>query len=204
MRNDGERETRMARLYDAHFDSIFRYLLIRTGNVAEAEDLTSQTFFKALRAFSRLRWLGGSESAWLYRIATNELNSHFRRVRTRSRLETRTSPADEAVVRERDTAEEVLHREEVFVKLAEALRGLAPLEQALVVLRYFERKSYAEIAGILRTREGTLAMRTHRALKKMRVELEKRGVDHEGIRESFARRAASGPACGGVPANVAP
>ena len=43
-------------LYDQHFDAIFRYVLRRVANVAEAEDLTSQTFFKALRGFWRFRW----------------------------------------------------------------------------------------------------------------------------------------------------
>ena len=47
-------------LYDAHFDGIFRYVLRRVGNVAEAEDLTAQTFFKALRNLWRFRWSGGS------------------------------------------------------------------------------------------------------------------------------------------------
>ena len=68
-------------LYDEHFDGIFRYILYRVGQVAEAEDLTAQTFFKALRSLWRFRWSKGSFSAWLYRIATNEVNSHHRRRR---------------------------------------------------------------------------------------------------------------------------
>jgi RNA polymerase sigma-70 factor (ECF subfamily) len=204
MKSGSEGETAFTRLYDAHFEEIFRYLLLRIGNVTEAEDLTSQTFYKALRGFSRLRLIGTSASAWLYRIATNELNSHFRRRRSRSRWEASTSPAEEVVVRERDTAEERLRREEIFMQLSGALRRLEPDEQALVVLRYFERKPYAEIARILRKREGTLAMRTHRALGKMRAELEKRGVDHEGIRESFARREAAGAAGRRVQAGATP
>ncbi len=67
-------------IYERHFDSIFRYVLHRVANVAEAEDLTSQTFFKALRGIDRYRpGANGSAEAWLYRIATNELSSHFRR-----------------------------------------------------------------------------------------------------------------------------
>lgn len=203
-----QREARAAfgRLYDEHFEAIFRYVLVRTGNVTLAEDLTSQTFFKALRGFWRLRLTGAPPSAWLFRIATNEVNSHFRRQRRRSRWEGAPPPGDEPAAREAETAQARLERDELLRELAQALRGLAPDEQALVVLRYFEGKSFSEIARILGRREGTLAMRTHRALDKLRAELEKRGVNHEGIREEFARRAVAGPPgdpCPGVPAGAA-
>lgn len=204
MRGRGEESTEFVRLYDTHFDGIFRYLLLRTGNVAEAEDLTAQTFFKALRGFSRLRWFRRSASAWLYRIATNELNSHIRRSRRRARWETGVADVGGAAVRERETAEQRLEREQLFRQLAGALRTLKPDEQALVALRYFERRSYSEIALILRRREGTLAMRTHRALGKLRAELEKRGVDHEGVREGFAEGTTPGSSGRRVQAGAAP
>jgi RNA polymerase sigma-70 factor (ECF subfamily) len=203
-----QREARAAfeRLYDEQFEAVFRYVLLRTGSVAEAEDLTSQTFFKALRGFWRMRWTGAPPSAWLFRIATNEVNSHFRRRRRRARWEAAPPTGREPVAREVESAQERLERDELFRELARALGGLAPDEQALVVLRYFEGKSFSEIARILGRREGTLAMRTHRALGKLRIELEKRGISHEGIREEYARRALAGSPgdpCPGVPAGAA-
>ncbi len=197
-------EAAFGRLYDEHFEAIFRHVLLRVGDVAEAEDLTSQTFFKALKGFWRLRLSGAPPAAWLYRIATNEVNSHFRRRRVRRRWEAEPPPGGEAAARERLTAEERLERDESFRRLGSALRELAPDEQALVVLRYIERKSYAEIARILRRREGTLAMRAHRALRKLRSRLEQRGEDHEEDREDLATSAAAGSGRGRVPAGTAP
>ena len=178
-------------LYDAHFDDIFRYVLHRVADVAEAEDLTAQTFFKAFKGLPRFRWADGSVTSWLYRIATNEVNSHFRRWRP-IRLESPASARPNGVQRELETAEQILSRHRMFLDVNESLRTLKPEEQALIVLRYFEQKSFAEIAEILNKRPGTLTMRTHRALKKLRSELIRRGIDHEGLRKAFDRSAEAG------------
>jgi len=175
-------------IYETHFDGVFRYVLHRVANVAEAEDLTSQTFFKALRAVDRFRWQNGSISAWLYRIATNEVASHFRRQGSR-----RTQvPAIHGVRRELESAERTLARHELFLTVNESLRRLRPDDQALIVLRYFEQKPFGEIAEILGKRPGTLTMRTHRALERLRAELKRRGIDHEGLREILDRPAEAG------------
>ena len=178
-------------LYDAHFDGIFRYVLRRVADVAEAEDLTAQTFYKAFRGLRRFRWVDGSVSSWLYRIATNEVNSHFRRWRPVS-LDSRPSSRLNGVRQELETAERILSRHRLFVEVNESLRTLRPDEQTLIALRYFEHKSFAEIAGILGKRPGALTMRTHRALKKLRSELIRRGIDHEGLRETLDRSAEAG------------
>ena len=198
--------TSFEQVYDEHFQAIFRYVLLRVGDVVEAQDLTSQTFFKALRGFWRLRWSPLGPGPWLYRIATNEVNSHFRRGETRRRWHADLPAGDglEAIAVERESAEQLLQRQELLQDLGRALRSLDEEEQALVVLRYFEKKRYSEIARILRRRQGTLAMRTHRALRKLRAELEKRGVDHEGVREGFARGAAPGCPGPGVSASTSP
>jgi RNA polymerase sigma-70 factor (ECF subfamily) len=193
------------RLYDEHFDAIFRYVLHRVGSVAEAEDLTSQVFFKALRNLWRFRWSGGSFSAWLYRIATNEVHSHFRRHRS-SRIDLGRRDPDSLteVQREALQADRILGRNELFQELSQALRRLKPEEQTLVVLRYLEEKSFVEIAEIVHKRQGAVTMRTHRALEKLRNELERRGVDHERFRREFADPAqARGPG-GTVQAELAP
>lgn len=204
MKEDSGTRAGFGRIYDEHFDRIFRYLLLRTGNVAEAEDLTAQTFFKALRGYRRLRWFRVSAAAWLYRIATNEANSHLRRGRRRARWERDDASAAHAPDRERETAEQQIGRQDLFRQLTGAMKALDPGEQALVALRYFENVTYDEIARILRGRKGTLAMRTHRALKKLRAELERRGVDHERVRESLARGAAPGASGRRIQAIAAP
>ena len=186
------------RLYELYFDRIFHYVLFRVSDVMEAQDLTSQVFFKALRGLWRFRWRGGSVGAWLYRIATNEVNSHFRRQRVaRAFVDRERTDASASDSPETADAEAILARHRVYLELSRALRDLRPDEQALIVLRYFQDKSFTEIAEIFRKREGTVTMRTHRALRKLREELEKRGIDHEGFRESVAGAAeAADPGCG--------
>lgn len=176
-------------IYEAHFEAVFRYVLHRVGNVAEAEDLTAQTFFKALKALDRFRWKGGSVSAWLYRIATNEVASHFRRA---DRRRVPAASAINGVQRELESAERALARHQLFLTVSTSLRTLRPDEQALIVLRYFEQRPFGEIAEILGRRPGTLTMRTHRALGKLKSELRRRGIDHEGLREVLDRPAEAG------------
>ena len=181
-------------LYESHFDRIFQYVLLRVANVAEAQDLTSQVFYKALRGSWWLRLRGGSVSAWLYRIATNEVNSHFRKQRViRSHAEgSRRESSPGGGQTELETAESALARNRIYIELNRALRQLKLDEQALIVLRYFQEKPFGEIAEILGKREGALTMRTHRALDKLREELKSRGIDHEGFREVFDRPAEAG------------
>ena len=176
-------------VYEAHFDAIFRYVLHRVASVAEAEDLTSQTFFKAMNAFGRFRWNHGSVSAWLYRIANNELAGHFRRA---GRHAASSVSAVNGVRQELDSAERSLMRNELFRSVNQALRALRPEEQALIALRYFEQKPFGEIAEILGKRPGALTMRTRRVLRKLKDELKRRGIDHEGLREIFDRPAEAG------------
>ena len=65
-------------LFDAYYSKILSYLVRRTGEAALAQDLTSETFIKAYTKLWQFRWRSISFSAWLYRIATNELRMHFR------------------------------------------------------------------------------------------------------------------------------
>lgn len=191
------------KLYDEHFDPIFRYVLHRVGNVAEAEDLTAQTFFKALRNLSRFRWSRGSFSSWLYRIASNELASHFRQARPITPLSA-LREEDPQIAGEAAEAERNLARTETCGRLGRCLRRLKPEEQTLVVLRYIEDKPFAEIAAIVNKRTGAVTMRTRRALEKLRLELEKEEADHgrsEGPAEEPAGARSSG---GAVQANAAP
>jgi RNA polymerase sigma factor (sigma-70 family) len=110
------------------------------------------------------------------------------------------SPVD----REALEAEQILSRNEMFRELNRSLRRLKPEEQALVVLRYLEEKPFAEIARILGKRTGAVTMRAHRALKKLRSDLEKRGVDHERLREGLAQPSRPGYPGGRVQADVTP
>src|SRR4051812_16644820 len=75
-------------LYDHYQGSVYRFLYYRVGSVALAEDLTSETFFRALRSMSSFRWQGKDFGAWLMTIARNLTTDHYKSSKTR--LETAT------------------------------------------------------------------------------------------------------------------
>ena len=196
------------RLYDNHFHTIFSYILYRTGNVTLAQDLTAQTFFNALNNIGNFRFRGISINAWLYRIATNEVNGHFRKQKRRSftsldSISENLTDEDNRPDQEIEEAEEAVREKKMFRLLHHCIQELKPLEQALVTLRYFERKPYAEIAEILGHREQTLRMRNSRLLKKLKKILTTKGFDHERIREASLQHTQTGNKRDFVPAEPA-
>lgn len=172
-------------IYTEHVADIFQYVLRRVGVAADAEDLTSNTFYKALRGCRGFRHRGVSLSAWLYRIATNEVNAYFRRGGVRKRYVKMLR--DDALDGERANVESELMRHEAFGLLSQSIRELKPLDQSLIALRYFENKPFADIAQIVGKRRTTVITRTHRALAKLKDLLEEKGIDYEGFRERLAR-----------------
>ena len=178
------------KIFDEYFEVIFNYILYRVMNVTLAQDLTSQTFYRALNSLWKFRWTGVSISAWLYQIATNEVNGFFRNLKKRPEhsLEdvaenlkgTKFAPDAEL-----EAAEMEMSKNETFSMLASVIRDLDDEEQSLITLRYFEKKPFQEIAQILNKREGTLRMRSKRALEKLKHKLGERGVDDEKFRRTF-------------------
>lgn len=76
------------RLYDQYSDTVYRYIYYRVGGKATAEDLTSETFLRALRRISTFTWQGRDFGAWLVTIARNLVADHFKS--SRFRLEVTT------------------------------------------------------------------------------------------------------------------
>lgn len=175
------------RAYDLYFKRIFNYILARTGSVADAEDLTAQTFTQALKSFTKIQDQEDKIEPWLYRIATNEVNQFYRRNGVRGKYT--VAMPDEALqdVQDRETqaVETTMQKDELFQQLAAALHTLSPDDQTLIVLRYFENLSYSKIAMVLGKREGALTMRCTRALDKLKATLENRGFNHERTIRTF-------------------
>ena len=179
-------------IYDANFDTIFHYILYRTGDVSTAEDLSAQTFYNALKNLWKFRWTGISITAWLYRIATNEVNGHFRQkkknIDTHIDIDGIADRIPEEMSRldyELEKAQEIVVQNNTFLLLNKCICELKPEEQALITMRYFEKKSYRMIAEVLGKREGTLRMRNKRALEKLKEKLEKQGIEYDATEGSF-------------------
>jgi RNA polymerase sigma factor (sigma-70 family) len=162
-------------LYEAHYSAILDYLYRRTLSVAVAEELTSDTFFKALRGLAGYEPRRGVRfRSWLYRIATNEARMYWRGRKGRGGgrgvlplLDGEDLGRVTFVWPATESAEGVRERRRQFARVHEALRGLSEPYQAVIVLRYFEGLGYEEIAGILGKRPGTIKSLVHRGLAKL-------------------------------------
>jgi RNA polymerase sigma-70 factor, ECF subfamily len=150
-------------LYERHFDRIFNYIYRQTDDEDLTADLCSQTFMIALKNIEKYEFRGVPFSAWLYRIASNEVNKHYRKekhdkvfsievVRVRELMEMTQDGWDEELMRRL-----VIYLKELPTEMLEVLE-----------LRFFEDKDFKEIAFILDITESGAKMRTYRALDRLR------------------------------------
>jgi RNA polymerase sigma-70 factor (ECF subfamily) len=164
-------------LFDYHYNDIYKYILHRTANVELAQDLTSETFFKALNKLWTFRWQNVPFSAWLYRIASNEVNGFYRKHKNFKSI-----PLEEVVdgsgteyrefKEELKSAQEEISKNLLFLELHQALTCLKNRYQDVITLRFFENKKVKEIAEILNKSEGTVKSLLHRALKQLQAILD--------------------------------
>jgi RNA polymerase sigma-70 factor (ECF subfamily) len=177
-----------AKLYDHYYPRIFQYALKRTANLQTAQDVTAETFFKALKKLWQFRWRNVPFSSWLYRIATNEIAQYFRKRKhdVASFDEMRDSgfePISEGTPEtELIKAQEQLQRRQDFLACQQILSRMDIKYQAALSLRFFERKEISEIAEILGKPEGTVKSLLHRGLEKLRAEMSR-----ETAAQPFAR-----------------
>jgi RNA polymerase sigma-70 factor (ECF subfamily) len=151
-------------LYDRHLSAVYRYVYYRVRDDAEAEDLTSEVFMKALRAIPRYE-PRQAFLAWLYRIARNAVIDHVRRGgRQVSFEDALLHPEVHNAV---DPDIEILAVSDKAA-LRNALGQLTPLQQEVIVLRFLEGFSTDEIAKLIGKREGTVRGIQFRALGALR------------------------------------
>jgi RNA polymerase sigma-70 factor (ECF subfamily) len=157
-------------LYDHYSSSVFRFLYYRTRSTSLAEDLTSETFFRALRSMNNFRWQGKDFGAWLMTIARNLATDHFKAGRTR--LEQTTEDMglhDDTTESPESTVLSALTNE----MLLTALQQLPVEQQDCLVMRFLQGMSIAETAAVLQRSEGAvkqLQLRGVRNLAKLMPE----------------------------------
>lgn len=154
-------------IYDAYVDSIYRYLYYRVGSHAVAEDLTSETFLRALRRIDSFTWQGKDIGAWFVTIARNLVTDHVKS--SRFRLEVTTADMLDADRADDGIEEEVLGRLQ-NAALLDAVRRLKPEQQECIVLRFLQGLSVAETAAVMKRSDGAvkqLQLRAVRALAKL-------------------------------------
>lgn len=160
-------------LYEIYYQRIFNFAVKRTANVQLALDITSITFLKAFKEIKKFRWRDVPFAAWLYRIASNEINDHYRREGGRTvRLEEVEDLVDtNDFADEICQAEEELQRHREFLVLHQKIMELPPKYQEVIVLKFFEKKKIREMVKILGKKEGTIKSLLHRGLDRLREQM---------------------------------
>jgi RNA polymerase sigma-70 factor (ECF subfamily) len=154
-----------AQLYEQYFDKIYRYVILRIGNDAEAEDMTQQVFLSALQSISSFRWKGIPFSAWLFRIAHNKVVDYLRRKKGT------TVPLDESLAsNDRNTQLVVEHRQDVE-QLLLATEKLTGAQREVISLRFASELSIAQVAKVMGKSEGAVKALQHSAIVALRQAL---------------------------------
>jgi RNA polymerase sigma-70 factor (ECF subfamily) len=164
-------QTAFHRLVDHFQPEIFRMLYYRTRSRPDAEDLTQDVFLRAFKHLARLQSPQVFRS-WLYRIAVNRVNDHFRKKRFRA-LFGGPSIDDETFLETEEMAvpaqaPEALARKEFWKQVENMLDALSNTEREVFLLRFFDQLSIKEITAALGKNESTVKTHLYRSLKKIK------------------------------------
>lgn len=169
-------ERAIAELYNAYFPRVYRYMLARTTNVGDAEDLTEEVFIRVLDALGRFEWREAPFSAWLFRIAHNAIISHQRRDGARGRQ----APLSPTLPMNAQGPEEMVEARLTLDEVMRATENLPEAQRQVIALRFGAGLSVAETARALGKGEGNVKVIQHKAIAKLRELLvDKRQDGHE-------------------------
>ncbi|MBL8134871.1 MAG: sigma-70 family RNA polymerase sigma factor [Anaerolineae bacterium] len=154
----GDREA-LAILYQLHVHAIHRYVGARIGVAEDSEDVTAEVFVAMVKALPAYRPTGAPFAAWLYRIASAQVANYYRK---HNRL-TREEDVDR--LQDPDSSPEELFQDaEKLEMVRRALNQLSEEQQIILVMRFVERKSHAEVASSLGKSVAAVKTLQHRAL----------------------------------------
>ncbi|HEY9565964.1 MAG TPA: sigma-70 family RNA polymerase sigma factor [Nocardioides sp.] len=140
-------------LFDHYHPAVYRFLFYRTRSQTLAEDLASETFFRALRSMNNFRWQGKDFGAWLLTIARNLTTDHFKAGRTRLELTTEDMGLhDDATEGPENAVMAALNNEH----LLQAMQQLPKEQQECLVMRFLQGMSIAETATVLNRSDGAV------------------------------------------------
>jgi RNA polymerase sigma-70 factor, ECF subfamily len=151
-------------LYERYFKRIYLFVLHRIGDKTLSADITSQVFLRALLNIKKYKFQGLPFSAWLFRIALNECYDSWRKL-NRHRFISIDDTGIEQLHEELTTNTE-LH--DLQIRLPELLEKLSVEDLHLLELRFFEKRSFKEVADILDLTESNAKVRLYRLVDKMR------------------------------------
>lgn len=147
---------------------VYRYVRFRVATRDVAEDVTSEVFLKALRALDRFDDSLASPRTWLLRIARNAVTDHLRSLRRRGSLHVSLDRVPDLVA-DVPSADDRVLRQERIQTLLNCAGSLREMDQEILSLRYGAGLDNGEIAEALGISNNAVAVRLHRALKRLKA-----------------------------------
>ena len=157
-------------IYEQYFDRIYRYVVVRIGNPAEAEDVAADVFLKAFEKLNTFKVRGVPFAAWLFRIAHNMVVDHLRR---RSRRPTTT--LNENLPLFQDAPDELVEMGLTLEDISTAMKELTDSQRQVLALRFGGGLSIAETANSMKKKDGAIKAMQHSAIQALRRNLTKLG-----------------------------
>lgn len=153
-------------LYNRYYESIFRFIFRRTADEALSADLCSQVFLKAMQKLPKYTYKGVPFSAWLFRIASNEIGQYFR-----STSKNRVVSLEDTHLQEMVDEMDHLDLQDLQSQMIKALDQLKADDLEIIELRFFEQRPYKEIADLMDISVSNAKVKVHRILMRLKKQL---------------------------------
>lgn len=151
-------------LYKKYFQSLFLFINRRTDREQLTKDICQETFIKALMNIHKFEFRGYPFSAWLYRIAINELNQHYRKNDVKMIVSFDSKEIPEIF----ELDEQQIDKDLLIKLMMTEIDQLKGNDLLLMEMHFFEKRSYKEIAEILDIKEGNAKVKVHRIKERIR------------------------------------
>lgn len=159
-------------VYDGYYRRIFRFIFHKTSDIDTAKDLTSETFFQALKSLWRFRFTAKPFSAWLYKIASRQVAMHYRREAQRKNFSLEENFELYQYIQSKNVSlygiEKNIDSKLEHDELVRQIKKLKDVEQNVIILRYFEEKSLQEISDMLGMKLNTVKSHLRRGLQRLK------------------------------------
>jgi RNA polymerase sigma-70 factor (ECF subfamily) len=151
-------------LYKKYYQNIFLFINRRTNREQLTKDICQDTFVKAMLNIQKFEFRGYPFSAWLYRIAANELNQYFRKNNIQRVISFDANDIPELL----DIDGDQIDKDLLIKQLMNELDHLKDTDLMLIEMHFFEKRSYKDISEILGIKEGNAKVKVHRIKERIR------------------------------------
>lgn len=160
---EADKETRLASLYDEYFDKIAHYAYARIGDKAEAEDIASEVFLRALDSLKKYEERGLPMEAWLFKIAHNLVVDHLRRAAKK-----KTVPIEAVEIADKADPQATAEMNFELQRVARAMKQLTHEQSEVIRLRFLGGLTSREVGGMLGKSDGAVREMQRVAMEKIR------------------------------------